>query len=153
MEEEQEVAVVDVVADEVLGVMACFMTTVGDLLRFRRSCSPISSPANISSFSALLSADNLLPRNNTDTMFRSFSASIAAATLASFDLAGCNPFAWKDPIRFIIYYSFCVFTRIPFGNIYYQPVCGRSSLSCSVRTPSPPLDLPATRALSSVLMH
>lgn len=94
MEDEQEVAVVDVVvADEVLGVIACFMTTVGDLLRFRRSCSPISSPANISSFSALLSADNLLPRNNTDTMFRSFNASIAAATFASFVLPGFNPFA------------------------------------------------------------
>ena len=61
---------VEIVADDDLGVIACLIKTVGFGFDFLRACSLISSSENRSSFSALLSSEIFFPRKSTDSTLR-----------------------------------------------------------------------------------
>lgn len=63
------VNVVDVVADDDRGVIACFSTTVAIELFFLLSSSCTSSPANHSSFSAFVFSEIFFPLKSNDSTF------------------------------------------------------------------------------------
>lgn len=61
---------------------ACLNATVGAIRELLLRCSATSSAANQSSFSAFVCSPTRLPSNSTDSTFRCFSISSAAASSA-----------------------------------------------------------------------